>query len=240
MALALTITRDTYDAAHASDPKVEIDGYIAWDNSYPANGEPLTVAIVNTALAAARHSGCTVSAINNVLVEPPIDRSMLPVWDSANGKVIAYAKGAAASISTGTAASATQPTLTVVTTTPVSVTTNVSDALPAGTVAPIAVKILTDGGGGATGVCNLTPAAPATTLDAQWDPATRKVTFLAADNAATCAVQALVWTAGTFTPNVLQTLTTNTSSYLAEITGATDLSAATYNCRVRIIATKTA
>lgn len=214
MALALTITRDTYDAAHASDPQVEIDGYIAWDNSYPANGEPLTVAIVNTALAAARHSGCTVSAINNVLVEPPIDRSILPVWDSSNGKVIAYAKGAAA-------------TLTVVTTTPVSVASHVSDALPAGTVAPVSVKILTAGGGGATGVCNLTPAAPATTLDAQWDPATRKVTFLAADNAATCAVQALVWTA-------------NTSSYLAEITGATDLSAATYNCRIRIIATKTA
>lgn len=222
MALTLTIERDTYDAAHAQEPSVEIDGYISWDNSYPANGEPLTTAIVNTALATSRHAGCTVSGLLNVLVEPPVDRSIMPIWDSANGKIIAYAKGAAAS--------AVQPTLTVVTTTPITVTTNVSDALPANTIAPIAVKILTNGGGGATGVCNLTPAAPATTLDARWDPATRKLTFLAADNAATCAVQALVFTAGSFTPN--------TSSYLAEVTGATDLSAATYRCRVRIVATK--
>jgi len=57
MALALTITRDTYDAAHAQEPNVEIEGYIAFDSSYPTGGEPLTVAIVNAALAVSRHAG---------------------------------------------------------------------------------------------------------------------------------------------------------------------------------------
>jgi len=49
MALALTIERDTYDAAHVQEPSVEIDGFIAWDASYPTGGESLTTAIISAA-----------------------------------------------------------------------------------------------------------------------------------------------------------------------------------------------
>lgn len=91
MAISLTHVWDNYNATTAGQRQVFIDAIIVWDSSYPTGGEALTTAIINAALVSGgRHSGCTVSAIVNVVPGLPTDNSLRVTWDSANSKLMAY------------------------------------------------------------------------------------------------------------------------------------------------------
>ena len=101
MAITLTRTFDTYDAANTADRTVMFRGYINWDSSYPTGGEAISVSMLNTAIVAARHAGCTCSALVDVVPGIPADGSIWTCFDAANSKVLAFVGTTGAQVGNG-------------------------------------------------------------------------------------------------------------------------------------------
>lgn len=204
-----TVVEDNYNLTTAADNDVEIE-LLVNAGTYATNGIALTPAVVNAALLVAGHGAHeTVSSIKSVVASAvSLNGLVHPVWDSANSKVKVFS------------ANGGQAAITVTTAATLAVSSHVSTALPAGALAPIAVEILA---GDATGICTLTPTAPAATKTALWDPSARTLSFLAADNVSSAKVQYWTWT---------------TNALSAEIAHGADLSNAAYSFRLSLVCTK--
>jgi len=174
--MALTITK-TFDetaglspAAIARGGKYLVKGKIAFDSSYPTDGEALAAADISA-------NGST---IEHIEFSSSIDGAADYHWDATASKIKAHTA---------------VPTLTLTKETGLSPATHV--VTPVGT--PFAVlrgQITTAAGGGATGALNLQDAAPASSLDGQVAADESTVTCLAADDATAVSLSFLTYAAG--------------------------------------------